>query len=25
VGGLGFEGDLWLGWRAGDAIGAELA
>jgi hypothetical protein len=25
VGGLGGEGELWLGWRAGDAIAAELA
>ncbi len=24
VGGLGFEGDLLLGWRAGDAIAADL-
>ena len=25
VGGLGLEGDLLLGWRAGDAIASELA
>jgi hypothetical protein len=25
VGGLGFEGDVLLGWRAGDAVAAELA
>jgi hypothetical protein len=25
VGGLGFEGDLLLGWRAGDAIAADLS
>jgi hypothetical protein len=25
VGGLGGEGELWLGWRAGDAIAAELS
>lgn len=25
VGGLGGEGELWLGWRGGDAIGEELA
>ncbi len=25
VGGLGFEGDILLGWRAGDAIAADLA
>jgi len=25
VAGLGGEGELWLGWRAGDAIAAELA
>ena len=25
VGGLGGEGEVWLGWRAGDAIGQELA
>jgi len=24
VGGLGGEGELWLGWRAGDAIAEEL-
>jgi hypothetical protein len=24
VGGLGGEGEIWLGWRAGDAIGGEL-
>ena len=24
VGGLGGEGEVWLGWRAGDAIAAEL-
>ena len=24
VGGLGFEGDLLLGWRGGDAIAADL-
>jgi hypothetical protein len=24
VGGLGAEGEVWLGWRAGDAIAAEL-
>jgi hypothetical protein len=25
VGGLGFEGDVLLGWRAGDVVAAELA
>jgi hypothetical protein len=25
VGGLGFEGDLLLGWRCGDAVAADLA
>jgi hypothetical protein len=25
VGGLGFEGDVLLGWRGGDAVAAELA
>jgi hypothetical protein len=25
VGGLGFEGDVLLGWRAGDAVAADLA
>jgi hypothetical protein len=25
VGALGFDGDLLLGWRAGDAIAADLA
>ena len=25
VGGLGFEGDVLLGWRTGDCIAAELA
>jgi hypothetical protein len=25
VGGLGYEGELMLGWRAGDAIAADLA